>query len=116
MLEATRIRGGCWEATSRMPEAPDLEVRHLGEVLEGLVVSGGPGDWRISQPIPVSALNEGVLSFLVCRKGESEPVDSFTLVAGAPLAEDLRAEIDLLRAELDLLKRAFRQHCAESEA
>ena len=30
------------------------------------------------------------------------------------LAEDIRAEVDLLRAELDLLKRAFRRHCQDT--
>ncbi|MBD3801902.1 MAG: hypothetical protein IE919_01545 [Thioclava sp.] len=115
MLERTRIKGGRWEARSKAQDRPELEVRHLGEVLDGLEVSGGPGDWRIVQPIPPELLNEGVLTFLVCRKGHEEIVDRFTLVAGAPLAEDLRAEIELLRAELDLLKRAFRQHCAESD-
>lgn len=113
MLESARIRAGRWEAVSKVQEAPDLEVRHLGAVLEGLEVSGGPGDWRIAQPIPAELLNEGVLTFLVCRKADGEVLDSFTLVAGAPLAEDLRAEIGLLRAELDLLKRAFRQQSVE---
>lgn len=115
MLESTRIRAGRWEAVSKAEETPDLELRHLGEALEGLEVSGGPGDWHIAQPIPAELLNEGVLTFLVCRKTDGEVIDRFTLVAGAPLAEDLRAEIGLLRAELDLLKRAFRQQNAERE-
>ena len=38
----------------------------------------------------------------------------FTLVAGQPLDEDIRAELSLLRAELDLLKRAFQRHVRES--
>ena len=38
----------------------------------------------------------------------------FTLIAGEPLADDLRAEVELLRAELDMLKRAFRRHCLET--
>ena len=33
--------------------------------------------------------------------------------AGA--AEDIRAELSLVRDELDLLKRAFRRHCVETE-
>ena len=43
-----------------------------------------------------------------------EVLASFTLVAGVPLEEDLRAEISLLRAELDLLKKAFRRHVTET--
>lgn len=116
MLENSRIKAGRWEAVSHEKETPDLEVRHQGEVLEGLLLTGEPGDWRLSQPIPAELLSEGVLTFLVCRKSDGEVIDRFSLVAGAPLAGDLRAEIDLLRAELDMLSRAFRQHCAESES
>ncbi|WGT52195.1 hypothetical protein [Thioclava nitratireducens] len=116
MLENSRIKAGRWEAVSHEKETPDLEVRHQGEVLEGLSLTGEPGDWRLSQPIPAELLSEGVLTFLVCRKSDGEVIDRFSLVAGAPLAGDLRAEIDLLRTELDMLSRAFRQHCAESES
>ncbi|OWY13001.1 hypothetical protein B6V73_10370 [Thioclava sp. JM3] len=116
MLENSRIKAGRWEAVSHEKETPDLEVRHQGEVLEGLLLTGEPGDWRLSQPIPAELLSEGVLTFLVCRKSDGEVIDRFSLVAGAPLAGDLRAEIDLLRTELDMLSRAFRQHCAESES
>lgn len=116
MLENSRIKAGRWEAVSHEKEAPDLEVRHQGEVLEGLLLTGEPGDWHLSQPIPAELLSEGVLTFLVCRKSDGEVIDRFSLVAGAPLAGDLRAEIDLLRTELDMLSRAFRQLCAESES
>lgn len=116
MLENSRIKAGRWEAVSHEKETPDLEVRHQGEVLEGLLLTGEPGDWRLSQPIQAELLSEGVLTFLVCRKSDGEVIDRFSLVAGAPLAGDLRAEIDLLRTELDMLSRAFRQHCAESES
>jgi hypothetical protein len=39
---------------------------------------------------------------------------SFSIVAGDALAEDIRAELSLLRAELDMLKKAFRRHCVET--
>ena len=41
-------------------------------------------------------------------------LDTITFIAGEALADDIRAEIDLLRAELDMLKRAFRRHCVET--
>ena len=41
-------------------------------------------------------------------------LDRITLMAGAALDEDIRAEIALLRDELELLKSAFRRHCAET--
>lgn len=42
-----------------------------------------------------------------------EVLDRITLMSGAPLDEDIRAEVALLRDELEMLKRAFRRHCAE---
>jgi hypothetical protein len=39
---------------------------------------------------------------------------SFSIVAGDALAEDIRAELSLLRAELDMLKKGFRRHCLET--
>jgi hypothetical protein len=116
MLEMTRMRAGRWEAMSHQEAAPVLEVLHLGKVLDGLTVSGTAGDWQITQPIPAELLSDGVLSFVVRDCASGTQVAHFTIVAGEPLADDLRAEIELLRAELDLLKQAFRRHCAVSEA
>jgi len=116
MLEMTRMRAGHWEAICHQEAAPDLEVLHLGQVLDGLTVTGSAEEWQISQPIPAELLSDGVLSFVVRDCASGAEVAHFTIVAGEPLADDLRAEIELLRAELDLLKQAFRRHCAESEA
>lgn len=116
MLELTRIHAGRWEAVWRAPAAPVLEVLHLGQALEGLTISGAPMEWHISQPIPAELLSDGVLSFVVRDCSNGAEVAHFAIIAGEPLADDLRAEIDLLRAELDLLKQAFRRHCAESGA
>ena len=51
-----------------------------------------------------------VLSFMMPRL----ILGDFTLMAGDAVADDLRAEVELLRAELDMLKRAFRRHCLET--
>lgn len=113
MLEESRIRAGHWEGVWTGPADPALTVSHLGQDLPGLSctpIEGG--SWRLDLPIPVELLSDGIQTFLV-RAG-TETVGTFTIVAGQPLDEDLRAEIELLRAELDLLKRAFRRHCAET--
>jgi len=65
-------------------------------------------------PIPAETLSDGVQTFVLRAPGTAEALGRFVIVAGAPLDDDLRAEIDLLRAELDLLKSAFRRHCSES--
>ncbi|KEP69755.1 hypothetical protein DL1_02780 [Thioclava dalianensis] len=114
MLELTRIHAGRWEASSKQHDAPALEVLHQGDVLDGLEVTGTPGDWQIVQPIPPELISDGVMSFVVRARDSEQEVARFSLIAGEPLAPDLRAELDLLRAELDLLKAAFRRHCAET--
>ena len=115
MLEMSRVRAGRWEGLWVAAEAPALRVVHLEKDLPGLeVVAEGAGKWRLSLPIPVELLSDGVQTFLV--RQDDETVGHFTIITGAPLEDDLRAEIDLLRDELDMLKRAFRRHCVETGA
>ena len=114
----TRIAGGVWEGllTADTGEAPGVVVLHDGRPVEGVSVQpvpGKPGQFAVRVPIPLSALNEGVQTFLL-QLGD-EILTSFTLVAGQALDGDIRAELNLLRAELDLLKRSFRRHCAETQ-
>lgn len=115
----TSVRAGLWSAELVMPgaaTAPPLEIVHLGTPLEGLVV--GParagGRWPLSFAIPPERISDGVQTFILRRIDTGARLGHFSIVAGEPLDDDLRAEIDLLRAELDLLKKAFRRHCAES--
>lgn len=119
-LTRTRIRAGLWEGVLTGAEAaPAIEALHLDEVLEGVEVSPLPeaaGRWRVAVPIPARLLGEGVQTVLIRDAATGTRLDSFTIVTGAPLEDDIRAELDLLRAELDLLKRAFRRHCVETGA
>lgn len=117
-LTKTRIRAGIWEGvlTGAAP-APQIEVRLLDQPLPGVTltaVEGRPGNWALRVPVPLSALNEGVQTFLINDKASGETLQHFTIVTGVAMEDDLRAEIDLLRAELDMLKRAFRRHCVET--
>lgn len=117
-LTKTRIRAGIWEGVlAGAQSAPQIEVRLLDQVLDGVTVSAVPdrtGDWAVRVPVPVAALNEGVQTFLIRDKASGETLAHFTIVTGVAMEDDLRAEIDLLRAELDMLKRAFRRHCVET--
>lgn len=115
-LEQGRVAGGVWEAVvTGAGTEPGIEVLHAGRAVEGVEVrplAGTAGRFAVRVPIPAWALNEGVQTFLVQSGGAV--LAQFTLVAGQPLDEDIRAELSLLRAELDLLKRAFQRHVRES--
>lgn len=118
-LTQTRMAQGRWEGvlTGAGDGTPALQAQHQGIALEGMTVTplpDRPGQHVVQVPIPASILSEGVQTVLITH-GDAV-LARFTLVAGAPLEEDLRAEIGLLRAELDLLKRAFRRHCSETGA
>lgn len=114
-LELQRIRNGRWEALVSGPDATGLAVTHQEKTLAGLKAApDGAGRWRLNLPIPPELLNDGVQTFLLTDAPSGEVLAHFSIVAGVPLEDDLRAEIDLLRAELDMLKRAFRRHCAET--
>jgi hypothetical protein len=109
-----RIVGGVWEGVVQADKAPVVEALHMGRAVEGVEVKpvpGKSGQFSLRVPIPPWALNEGVQTFVVQAGGER--IAEFTLVAGQPLDEDIRAEVSLLRAELDLLKRAFQRHVRE---
>jgi len=116
VLTQTRIAGGVWEGvlSGGVATPPAIQAQHQGQPLSGVQVLPipGTGQFAVQLPIPPTIVGEGVQTILLLSQGEV--LAQFTLIAGAPLEEDLRAEISLLRAELDLLKRAFQRHCAET--
>lgn len=120
VLTKTRIRAGVWEGVlDGAPEAPGIEVIHLETPLEGVVARADPkkpGRYLVSVPIPAELLSDGVQTFLISDAATGAKLDSFTIVTGEPLEDDIRAEVDLLRAELDMLKKAFRRHCLETSS
>ena len=73
-----------------------------------------PGCWDVAIPIPAEAVADGVHTFVISDEVDDARLGDFTLIAGESVADDLRAEMELLRAELDMLKRAFRRHCLET--
>jgi hypothetical protein len=117
-LTQTRIRAGVWEGVlTGAGESPRIEAVHQEAVLPDVTVTpvpGRAGDHAVRVPIPVTALSEGVQTFVLRDPGTGERLSHFTIVTGVPLEQDIRAEVDLLRAELDMLKRAFRRHCLET--
>jgi hypothetical protein len=118
-LTHTRLRAGVWYGLLTAPPSvtPEIEVMLLESPVQGVTLApngGADGEFLLSVPIPLRMIHDGVHTFVVKNKANTETLGSFAIVAGQALNEDLRAEIDLLRAELDLLKRAFRRHCVET--
>ena len=113
----TRIKSGIWrgDLTGAGDQSPALQVIHLGTALPDVTCSYDAGHdvWHVAVPIPAALLADGVQTFLICDE-TGATLESFSIVAGAPLDEDLRAEIGLLRGELEMLKKAFRAHCVDT--
>ncbi|MEM9845483.1 MAG: hypothetical protein AAF965_11845 [Pseudomonadota bacterium] len=119
-LSKTRLFEGIWEGvlTTHDNEStePKITVTHLQEAVPDVTLSGGsePGEWLLRIPVPADKIADGVQTFVISDAGTGETLDSFSIVAGDALSEDIRAEVTLLREELDMLKRAFRRHCLET--
>lgn len=115
----TRLFQGIWEGivTGTPPGIrPAIAVTHLEQPVPGadLVETVAEAGWLLRIPVPREALSDGIHTFLIRNADTGETLDSFAILAGEALADDIRAEMDLLREELDLLKRAFRRHCLET--
>jgi hypothetical protein len=119
-LTKTRFRDGVWEgllvAASGHDTPPEIVASFDDRPITGIALSPTqkPGRWVVEVPVPVEAVGDGVQTVLIRDARTEEVLDSFALIAGEALGDDIRAEVALLRAELDLLKRAFRRHCRET--
>lgn len=119
-LTKTRFREGIWEGllVSEKADAapPEIVVTLNDTPVRGVTVAEAsePGRWALEVPVPMEAVGDGVQTFLITDMASDLRLDSFTLIAGEALGDDIRVEMSLLRAELDMLKRAFRRHCVET--
>lgn len=113
----TQIIAGVWQGDlpGDAGDTPNLQATHLGAPLADLSVTFDSTHhvWRVRLPIPTALINDGVQTFVI-TDATGTTLTSFSLVAGEPLADDLRSEIALLRGELEVLKKAFRHHCAQT--
>lgn len=119
-LNKTRFAQGVWEGElhDKSPGAgdPTLSVL-LDDKPVGMPELDSHDDgarWSVRFPIPTRLLGEGTHTLVFADASNGDVLDTFSIIAGEALKDDIRAEVDLLRAELDMLKRAFRRHCAES--
>ena len=119
-LTKTRLAEGIWEGILTRDAAtkaqPDLRVTFLDAPVTGVQVKedAPQNRWIVRIPIPTEAIADGVQTFLISDGATGTLLDKITMISGEVLADDIRAELDLLRAELDMLKRAFRRHCIET--
>lgn len=119
-LTKTRFREGIWEgllvATTDADPMPEVGASLEGRPLPGVTLTrtAEPRRWVVEVQVPVEAVGDGLKTILIHDARSEEVLASFALIAGEALADDIRAEVSLLRAELDLLKRAFRGHCRET--
>ncbi|WP_323767618.1 hypothetical protein [Marinovum sp.] len=121
-LTLTRVRffEGVWEGVLEDPAPgagdPAVQVLLADRPVEGVELSeeAEPGRWRLRFPVPARLLGDGCHTFVFADASNGDRLDSFSIIAGEALGDDIRAEVDMLRAELDMLKRAFRRHCRES--
>ncbi|AZV76480.1 hypothetical protein EBB79_00285 [Parasedimentitalea marina] len=119
-LNKIRFHNGIWEGKiTNAPTTgarPDIQVRHLDQLVDGVALKEGDTDseWDLHISVPSHAIADGVQSFVIYDGASDSKLGDFTLIAGEAAADDLRAEVELLRAELDMLKRAFRRHCLET--
>lgn len=119
------LHAGVWSGTLTAPEAPRrVLLIHHGAAVGRVTVTPETttGEWRIAARLPAEMLSDGTTTLLLMADEgdedapltpEAERLGSLTIIAGEPLDDDLRAEIDLLRAEVDLLKRLFRRMAAQ---
>lgn len=120
-LVKTRLHAGVWQgelmASEGIDSPPNLTVSLHGQAVEGLELTQVSEDalaWRVSFPVPMELLNDGVHAFVLSDVDTGDKLGHFSVIAGEALADDIRAEVDLLRAELDMLKLSFRRHCVET--
>lgn len=120
-VTGTRMKEGVWEAVLRREregdhaDLPKVEVTLDNRQISGVeVIPDQEGGYVLRVPVPREAISDGIQTFLVKDAGTGEKLESFAVVAGEAVEDDIRAEIGLLRAELDMLKRAFRRHCLET--
>ena len=122
MIELTKLRlvEGVWHGALRHKGSPDwapkIEVTHLDFPVDGVEVEQDRVEecWYVRVPIPADRISDGVQTFVIAEAATGEVLNSFAVMVGEALGDDIRSELDLLRAELDLLKKAFRRHCVET--
>jgi len=108
----SRLQAGQWKADllGHGSTAPDLVVVFGNQTQPPIDQTYEPARdiWHLHLPLPAGMVTDGIHTCLL-QTTAGETLFQLTLSAGEVLADDLRAQIGLLRAELELLKSAFRK-------
>lgn len=120
ILTKTVLRDGIWHGEARRADGADAPAPELSAWVADARVAAAevkpspePHVWEVRLDLPRSVLSDGARTVLIRDEETGQTAAHLTVIAGAAAAEDLRAEVELLRAELDMLKRAFRRHCLD---
>ncbi|MGB1234217.1 MAG: hypothetical protein ACPG5U_00625 [Planktomarina sp.] len=114
-ITRSQLLEGIWTGEiTGLDAMPDVQAFLYETQLDGVQLSAGEvGTWIVTVPVPIWALTDGVQNF-VLQFSDGTQLGAFTIISGIAVADDLRAEVDLLRMELDMLKKAFRQHVLQT--
>ena len=64
-LTTVRFENGIWEAHVSCENEPQVEIRHLDAVLDGIEKTKAKDGWNLRVTVPVSVLSEGVHCLVV---------------------------------------------------
>lgn len=112
-FENLGLRAGVWHGTLEGAAPARIYVSLLGQpAAEAALTPAGANRWSVAAPLPPEFLNDGVHTLLMMAEGgggAAVQLGKISVMAGEVLAEDLGAEIALLRAEVDMLKSELRR-------
>jgi hypothetical protein len=117
-LTRVRLLGGRYEGLMTAPPDTGIEAVYEGRVIAVASInpdSARADGARVLLDLPAEVIGDGVHVIALRSTVSGAVLDRVTLMCGAPLEEDFRVELALLRDELEMLKKAFRRHCAETE-
>ncbi len=117
-LTKTRLKAGRYEGMLSCKDSPPVIEAIFRDRVVGTAevtpMETHPGHHLVGIDLPAAVVSDGIQTVLLRTAADGATLDTITFMAGEPLAQDIRYELDQLRAELDLLKRAFRRHCVET--
>ena len=120
-LTKTRLFAGVWEGVlsfeGKGKFQPEISATHLEQALPEIEVvkTASKKQWTVRVPIPAELIADGVQTFIIKDLRTGDVLNSFALMAGDFLSDDIQVELSLLRDELDMLKSVLRRHCSETK-
>lgn len=109
LADLTIRRGAILARLSGSSQPPRVAVVLEGTALAVAEVTADGPDWHMSAPLPMDVLSDGARALALVDQDRDEVLATLPVSLGEAYADDLRAEVEMLRAELDLLKKAVRR-------